>query len=702
MIDILHQYSICISYDRVLEISSQLGEALVERYLEEGLVCPTVLRKGLCTTAAIDNIDHNPSATTAKSSFHGTGISLFQHPTGDNSGEPREMLHIAERPSAKKVPPLPESYTNVRPAYFTATTPLPPKSQNLLPLKPDSLYRSLDMEFQWLNHVSITETAEGGIPITWSTYHASKNRHLNFRPGISALLPLLPEQAHSVATIKHAMLKVKEATLYLNQDQVPVVTVDQPLFAIAKQIQWQWPETFGEDKFIVILGGLHIEMAAFKAIGNLLKESGWTAVLTEAGIASSGTAESFLAASSVTKTRFAHQVTACALYKLLQCAYDQYKNDDHSDSDIHEFEYWRTEKERTHPQFQFGSQVFTIEILILVFIRSIRETNFELYREALSELAPYFFALDHTNYARWLSIHLRDMAMIETMHPSMAQEFKNGHFAVHKTEKTFSAIAIDQAHDQNNKIIKGDGGAIGLTEDPSALRRWMVAGPEISRILEEFDQSYGNVSVDTRHHEETEANQRNFLEHVRQMTNAIEEQGNPFMEDTKDLIVLDTKEIMGAEVSESHKQLLNIGREQYEKFTREMHEDKSTFYDPLKRNKLPLFSRKAAPEISSSETKLQSMKDDCQLFSRLFISCQSRQCDLKEFFMHENQTAPPSLSLNGCLNIGTKSDLMTVLESDANLPGTEPKADAFIIDGAALINEKPPGAARTFDDMRQM
>ena len=31
LIDILHQYDICISYDRVLEISSQMGEALVER-----------------------------------------------------------------------------------------------------------------------------------------------------------------------------------------------------------------------------------------------------------------------------------------------------------------------------------------------------------------------------------------------------------------------------------------------------------------------------------------------------------------------------------------------------------------------------------------------------------------------------------------------------------------------------------------------
>ena len=93
LIDTLHQYGICISYDRVLEIPSQMGEALVERYLEEGLVCPSVLRKGLFTTAAIDNIDHNPSATTAKSSFHGTGISLFQHPIGNNSGSSKSLTN---------------------------------------------------------------------------------------------------------------------------------------------------------------------------------------------------------------------------------------------------------------------------------------------------------------------------------------------------------------------------------------------------------------------------------------------------------------------------------------------------------------------------------------------------------------------------------------------------------------------------------
>ena len=36
------------------------------------------------TTATVDNIDHNPSSMTATGSFHGTGISLFQHPDFEN------------------------------------------------------------------------------------------------------------------------------------------------------------------------------------------------------------------------------------------------------------------------------------------------------------------------------------------------------------------------------------------------------------------------------------------------------------------------------------------------------------------------------------------------------------------------------------------------------------------------------------------
>ena len=64
--------------------------------------------------------------------------------------------------------------------------------------------------------------------------------------------------------------------------------------------------------FCVVFGDLHIEMAALKTQG-----SGWVQVLVQAEITSAGTADSFLLASHVSRTRSAHQVTAAALSTLL-------------------------------------------------------------------------------------------------------------------------------------------------------------------------------------------------------------------------------------------------------------------------------------------------------------------------------------------------------------------------------------------------
>ena len=71
-----------------------------------------------------------------------------------------------------------------------------------------------------------------------------------------------------------------------------------------------------------MFGGLQIEMAAFRSLGTLLQSSGWTGALVEAGVASSGRADSFFSASNVTKTRHMHEVTACCLYMLQKKAYE--------------------------------------------------------------------------------------------------------------------------------------------------------------------------------------------------------------------------------------------------------------------------------------------------------------------------------------------------------------------------------------------
>lgn len=41
------------------------------------------------------------------------------------------------------------------------------------------------------------------------------------------------------------------------------------LYTLAKKNQYRWPETHGEDQFVVLFGALHIEMAKLKVL------SGW-------------------------------------------------------------------------------------------------------------------------------------------------------------------------------------------------------------------------------------------------------------------------------------------------------------------------------------------------------------------------------------------------------------------------------------------
>ena len=110
--------------------------------------------------------------------------------------------------------------------------------------------------------------------------------------------------------IRHSMDVVKNAVEHVNRGQTPVVTLDQSLFALAKQIQWKWPEKYGEDNMVVMFGGLHIEMAALKTLGDWLRGSGWVHALVQAEIATPGTADSFLRGAHGTRTRRAHQITA--------------------------------------------------------------------------------------------------------------------------------------------------------------------------------------------------------------------------------------------------------------------------------------------------------------------------------------------------------------------------------------------------------
>ena len=97
-----------------MDIENGLCVAECKRFSEEGLACPSNLAKGDFTTSAYDNLDHNPIAITSTESFHGTAISMLQHPSVENKIEQRQNLYLPSKDSLSSSWRLPDFYEKQR------------------------------------------------------------------------------------------------------------------------------------------------------------------------------------------------------------------------------------------------------------------------------------------------------------------------------------------------------------------------------------------------------------------------------------------------------------------------------------------------------------------------------------------------------------------------------------------------------------
>lgn len=82
----------------------------------------------------------------------------------------------------------------------------------------------------------------------------------------------------------------------------------------------------------------------------------------------------------------------------------------------------------------------------------------------------------------------------------------------------------------------------------------------------------------------------------------MEDLGNLFLEESKDLVILDTKVLGSPAILETVSRIEDLGKEQYEKFiTKRLLQRSVSLYDPIKKNKLPLFNSPPVKVVSSQK-----------------------------------------------------------------------------------------------------
>ena len=172
-------------------------------------------------STTLPSIDHNPSATSSRDSFHGTALSVT-HVTRDNPGVPKE--HPVREPwiQSKSVRPLPETYSDV-PQALLPDNVIPPTADGQAIPKCTTIDED-ELQIHWLTtaHDALTEVGDGdqvNMNISWSAYFANLQASVPKLPAIIALLPLFHNNVPSAAVVKHGMNIIKLVTNHVNPGQ---------------------------------------------------------------------------------------------------------------------------------------------------------------------------------------------------------------------------------------------------------------------------------------------------------------------------------------------------------------------------------------------------------------------------------------------------------------------------------------------------
>ena len=127
--------------------------------------------------------------------------------------------------------------------------------------------------------------------------------------------------------------------------------------------------------------------------------------------------------------------------------------------------------------------ILTLQVDFLLYFRSTRESDFQLYIFSIKNLMKWIFAFGHCHYERWGIVHLFDLMNLHHTCPDIYRNFISGNFSFQKSYQQFSKMGLDQVHEQNNKKIKGVSGATHLINrnDMPFMERWETSSPEIAK-----------------------------------------------------------------------------------------------------------------------------------------------------------------------------------------------------------------------------
>lgn len=564
---------------------------------------------------------------------------------------------------------------------------------------------------------------------TWSTYNSLITKKAPiWNVGICApLYRRSPTEWPVLLTILRQAQQINCMTV--GEGCRPVITLDGDLYHRAVRIKDY------KSQWCIRLGSLHTTMAALKCLGKYVEGSGIDIAWQESDLYGPATVRQILDGRHVYRGIEAHTVTLIALHhmffqsvfteddraeimpgiKQIAQSFKLYVNKTSKGAEAFEeqvnlmhhqlstsdtFKRMEEWQENGKGIQKFMTNYMNQVMVLLMFIAATRKADWKLHLAKMEEMLPYFHAHDQFNYGRWGPLYVADMLEMQTTDPDLWNFLNEGNFAIAKHSASFTAIDPDHAIEQEHKKMKSKGGFIGITGNESALDKYFIIAPTLSRVVDEFKDYAGIDSRRTTslHHELTSGKGTRLIQNAVKLVNAISKQGNPFEE--SDMFNLMTFAVTPSEVGQNIEQRDKLGREALEKFvTSRMVEKTVGFWDPQKKNNISYFKDVGPVVKTKVKGQLVSIKQERKLLSRLLVVGKKRpELEVKDAIgEYEFDSAPPSnfqpdgsmLMLSGKSQV-VKCVMDLSLPEDVNQPSTEEgnsiQTAVLIIDAMCVVN----------------
>lgn len=721
LVDMLSSFNLSISYDKILQFETLLANAVVkETESHNGVFVPPNVVEGTSLHFAIDNVDFKNDTPEGKDEFHGTGMVVFQKFSNKNVSN-----LILDRSRGKAVKPVEHSLLSEHKEKPTPQKETFPTFNGIVSCDQIKLYQNQDQI--WNLCQVIEDEMTGSLP-TWAAYNSLLMD--KEQPTICQGLPLYPSSPTDWSTLYTSLKVVQGLNVVATGSRRTIITLDLQLYSKCIQLR---EDNAIKQNFIFRLGELHIVFAMLKVLGKYIECSGLDSLFIESGVYGGTTLKQILQGKHMKRGVEAHAVMYLALYRIF---YKEWvgKNNQFSEaiSEIKETladllnvsfedpEKYKIFNERllqrveSHgiisdlesfrhtlkKQGQFYSNYMKMFECLLLFIRSSRQGLWRLHLATLSEFTKYFFAHDQLNYARLSPVYVASMLELEQTDPG-SWEYLEENFSINKNGTPFTSIGSDHALEQDNKRMKVNGGIVGLTQNPNALKRFCLIAPTLNSLSEQFCCQY-DVNVDHRekHYQLTGCYLSRIIGNAKKILETMQNFDLSFIQDGPL-----TNIVSNAVLSESASNEIlcheKIGADIYNEFINERLHGEMSVWDPVQRRNLKTFKSELTKKVKSTvDGKVVQLKEEKSLLSRFLITSRKRpEIDLEFCIGNFEFTVVPKALFSSDGEPFPCSDKSKILHQiEQNLKEHDDQMDlqtefideqrrVIIIDGMAIVNQ---------------